>query len=213
MTIIHKNSLVLCNLIVSVLCFNAEVYSQQLPELNLTESDSVLTYTGDANAGMSTSVTFKEQTLTGSYGSVKIYPNGTFDYVASAIHDSLASGSKYSEDFVFTANDDSTLSLTVVINGENDVPAISKLNYVIDASANTNLERASGFLEYRIKMPVSRLLRLKAVLLVLTVFSPFSLLVNGITLLIRVSTIYLRARSFPTRLPWYLWMAPQEILV
>ena len=140
---IHKNSLVLCSLIVSALCFNAEVFSE---ELNLTETDSVLVISGDANSGLSTPLTFEEKTLTGSYGSVKIFQNGTYDYVSNAAHDVLIEGAKYSEVFAFTALDSTAWSLTVNITGSNDIPAISKLHYVLDATLNSNLDRASGIL-------------------------------------------------------------------
>ena len=128
---INKNKLVLCNLIISVLYFNAEVFSQ---ELNLTETDSVLVINGDANSGLSTPLTYEEKTLTGSYGSVKIFKDGTYDYVSNATHDVLIEGAKYSEVFTFTSLDSSNWSLTVNINGSNDTPAISKLHYVLNLS-------------------------------------------------------------------------------
>ncbi len=139
----NKKRLVLYNLIVSVLYFNAEVFSQ---ELNLTETDSVLVINGDANSGLSTPLTYEEKTLTGSYGSVKIFQDGKYDYVSNAAHDILTEGAKYSEVFAFTALDSTEWSLTVNINGSNDIPAISKLHYVLDATLNSNLDRASGIL-------------------------------------------------------------------
>ena len=140
---INKKRLVLCSFMVSVLCFNAGALSQ---ELNLTETDSVLVINGDANSGLSTPLAFEEKTLTGSYGSVKIFQDGTYDYVSNAAHDVLIEGAKYSEVFTFTALDSSNWSLTVNITGTNDTPAISKLHYVLDATQNSNLDRANGML-------------------------------------------------------------------
>ena len=139
----NKNRLVLLCLIVLVLCLNAKLFSQ---ELNLTETDSVLIINGDVNSGLSTPLTFEEKTLTGSYGSVKIFQDGTYDYVSNAAHDVLIEGAQYSEVFTFTALDSSNWSLTVNITGANDTPAMSKLHYVLDATQNLNLDRASGIL-------------------------------------------------------------------
>ena len=139
----NKNKLVLYNLIVSALCFNAEVFSK---ELNLTETDSVLVINGNANSGLITPLTYEEKTLTGSYGSVKIFQDGTYDYVSNATHDVLIEGAKYSEVFAFTSLDSTAWSLTVHITGSNDIPTISKLHYVLDATLNSNFDRASGIL-------------------------------------------------------------------
>mgnify|MGYP002059749543 FL=1 len=88
------NCLMLFFLLISVLCFNAQALEQ---ELNLNETDSVLVVKGDVNSGLDTPLAFQEQTLTGSYGSVKIFQDGTYDYVSNAAHDGLAEGVKYSE--------------------------------------------------------------------------------------------------------------------
>ena len=139
----HKTRLVLCHLLISLLFFNAQALEQ---ELNLSESDKVLVVEGDANSGLDTPLAFQEQTLTGSYGSVKIFQDGTYDYVSNAAHDVLAEGAKYSEEFAFTALDSTDWKLTVNITGTNDAPAISKLHYVLSATSNSNLDRASGIL-------------------------------------------------------------------
>ena len=142
----HKASLVLCHLLTFILCLNVQAHEQ---ELNLTETDSVLVVKGDANmidGPHGPPLTFQEQTLTGSYGSVKIFQDGTYDYVSNAAHDVLAEGAKYSEVFAFTTLDNVEWKLTVNITGTNDAPAISKLHYVLNATLNSNLDRASGIL-------------------------------------------------------------------
>ncbi|MDB4797689.1 DUF5011 domain-containing protein, partial [bacterium] len=141
-----KNSFVLFYLLISILCFSAQAHEQ---ELNLTETDSILVVKGDANligGPHGPPLTFQEQTLTGSYGAVKIFQDGTYDYVSNAAHDVLAEGAKYSEVFAFTTVDDIEWKLTVNITGTNDAPAISKLHYVLNATLNSNLDRASGIL-------------------------------------------------------------------
>ena len=139
----HKITLALCYLLISLLCFNAEALEQ---ELNLNETDSVLVVKGDVNSGLDTPLAFQEQTLTGTYGAVKIFQDGAYDYVSNAAHDVLAEGAKYSEEFAFTALDSTGWKLTVNITGTNDAPAISKLHYVLNATLNSNLDRASGIL-------------------------------------------------------------------
>ncbi|MDG1363973.1 MAG: VCBS domain-containing protein, partial [Akkermansiaceae bacterium] len=141
-----KNSFVLFYLLISILCFSAQAHEQ---ELNLTETDSVLVVKGDANligGPHGPPLTFQEQTLTGSYGAVKIFQDGTYDYVSNAAHDVLAEGANYSEVFAFTTLDNIEWNLTVNITGTNDAPAISKLHYVLNATLNSNLDRASGIL-------------------------------------------------------------------
>ncbi|MDA7900674.1 leucine-rich repeat protein, partial [Akkermansiaceae bacterium] len=141
-----KNSFVLFYLLISILCFSAQAHEQ---ELNLTETDSILVVKGDANligGPHGPPLTFQEQTLTGSYGAVKIFQDGTYDYVSNAAHDVLAEGAKYSEVFAFMTVDDIEWKLTVNITGTNDAPAISKLHYVLNATLNSNLDRASGIL-------------------------------------------------------------------
>jgi VCBS repeat-containing protein len=138
-----KTTLVLCHLLISILCFNAQALEQ---ELNLNETDAVLVAEGDANSGLDTPLAFQEQTLTGNYGSVKIFQNGRYDYVSNAAHDVLAEGAKYTEEFAFADLDNTDWKLTVNITGTNDTPAISKLHYVLNATLNSNLDRASGIL-------------------------------------------------------------------
>jgi uncharacterized repeat protein (TIGR02543 family) len=139
----NTTTLVLCHLLISVLSFNAQALEQ---ELNLNETDSVLVFEGDVNSGLVTPLAFQEETVTGSYGSVTIFQNGRYDYVSNAAHDVLAEGAKYSEEFAFTALDSTGWKLTVNITGTNDIPVISKLHYVLNATQNSNLDRASGIL-------------------------------------------------------------------
>jgi len=139
----NKNGLALCYLLISALCFNAQALEQ---EFNLIETDSVLVVTGNVNSGLDTPLDFQEQILTGSYGSVKIFQNGQYDYVSYTAHDVLAEGATYSEVFAFTALDTTEWNLTVNITGTNDAPAVSKLHYVLNATQSSNLDRASGIL-------------------------------------------------------------------
>ena len=139
----NTTTLVLSHLLISVLCCNAQGLEQ---ELNLYETDSVLVFEGDVNHGLDTALAFQEETVTGSYGSVTIFQNGRYDYVSNAAHDVLAEGAKYSEEFAFTAADSTGWKLTVNITGTNDASVISKLHYVLNATQNSNLDRASGIL-------------------------------------------------------------------
>ena len=96
----HKTSLALCYLLISLFCFNVQALEQ---ELNLNETDSVLVVKGDVNSGLDTPLAFQEQTLTGTYGAVKIFQDGAYDYVSNAAHDVLAEGAKYSEEKVLVS--------------------------------------------------------------------------------------------------------------
>ena len=119
---------------------------KELDPLNLPETNSRIVHTENINSRLEVPLSFKNETLTGSYGKITVNAGGVVDYVSDSIFNNLAEGGKYSEVFRLSTTDNIKIDLPVNIIGTNDSASISKLEYVIDASQNSLFESASGTL-------------------------------------------------------------------
>ena len=119
---------------------------KELDPLNLPETNSRIVHTENINSRLEVPLSFKNETLTGSYGKISVNAGGVVDYVSDSIFNNLAEGGKYSEVFRLSTTDNIKIDLPVNIIGTNDSASISKLEYVIDASQNSLFESASGTL-------------------------------------------------------------------
>ena len=119
---------------------------KELDPLNLPETNSRIVHTENINSRLEVPLSFKNETLTGSYGKITVNAGGIVDYVSDSIFNNLAEGGKYSEVFRLSTTDNIKIDLPVNIIGTNDSASISKLEYVIDASQNSLFESASGTL-------------------------------------------------------------------
>ncbi|OUU68270.1 MAG: hypothetical protein CBC27_11925, partial [Opitutia bacterium TMED67] len=111
--------------------------------ISLTETDSIVTYNGDISSDYP-NLTFSQSERKGRYGTVKLFSNGKYDYVAKSTHDELFAGQEKDELYTFTSNEGSEFHFLIKIVGTNDPAIITMLDYVIDAGLTDVVEQASG---------------------------------------------------------------------
>ena len=105
------------------------------------------------------SLSLQNTTNKGSFGNLQVFNDGKYIYDSvsntvsgrkyTATHDDLPSGAIREEIFSFNDANDVSFQILVSITGTNDPAVISKLDYVIDASKTSQIERASGFLRIK----------------------------------------------------------------
>jgi len=94
--------------------------------VNLIESDSVLTATGNLTiSDADSAATFVPASITGTYGDVSIDANGAWTYTANAVHAEFVGGVNYTDVFTVTSADGTTSTITVNILGSNGNAVIS----------------------------------------------------------------------------------------
>ena len=96
-----------------------------------------------------------------SYGNLQVKNDGTFYYYSkankvsgidyTATHDDLPAGALREEIFSFTDGDGKVFQILVIIEGTNDPAVMSRLDYVIEASKTSQIEKASGFIRIKDK--------------------------------------------------------------
>ncbi|MAS75193.1 MAG: hypothetical protein CMO57_02195, partial [Verrucomicrobiales bacterium] len=111
--------------------------------ISLNETDSILEYSGDISSDY-TNLTFSQSERKGRYGTVKLFSNGKYDYVAKSTHDELFAGQEKDELYTFTSNEGLEFHFLIKIVGTNDPAIITMLDYVIDAGLTDAVEQASG---------------------------------------------------------------------
>jgi VCBS repeat-containing protein len=101
---------------------DAAVLSSDTKEL--TETNAVLSTSGTLTiTDPDSPATFQAQSnVTGQYGTFSIGTNGAWTYVASSAYNELKVGQAYTDTFTVTSADGTTTTVTVKINGTNDVP-------------------------------------------------------------------------------------------
>ena len=95
------------------------------------------------------------------FGDLEVFNDGTYKYNSKsnkvngieldATHDDLPAGAIREELFSFTAENGFVFQILVSINGTNDPAVISKLDYIIEASKTSQIERGSGFIRVKDK--------------------------------------------------------------
>ena len=95
------------------------------------------------------------------YGDLEVFTDGTYKYNSkankvsgidyAATHDDLPAGALREELFSFTDENGFVFQILVSINGTNDPAVISKLDYIIEASKTSQIERGSGFIRVKDK--------------------------------------------------------------
>ena len=100
-------------------------------------------YSGDISSDY-TNLTFSQSERNGRYGTVKLFSNGKYDYVAKSTHDELFAGQEKDELYTFTSNEGLEFHFLIKIVGTNDPAIITMLDYVIDAGLTDAVEQASG---------------------------------------------------------------------
>lgn len=95
------------------------------------------------------------------YGDLEVFNDGTYKYNSKsnkvngieldATHDDLPAGAIREELFSFTAENGFVFQILVSINGTNDPAVISKLDYIIEASKTSQIEKGSGFIRVKDK--------------------------------------------------------------
>ena len=96
-----------------------------------------------------------------SYGNLQVKNDGTFYYYSkankvsgidyTATHDDLPAGALREEIFSFTDVEGFVFQILVIIEGTNDPAVMSRLDYVIEASKTSQIEKASGFIRIKDK--------------------------------------------------------------
>ncbi|QAU32824.1 VCBS domain-containing protein [Janthinobacterium sp. 17J80-10] len=94
---------------------------------SLNETDAILLATGTL-ATNNSSVIFVPQTLvsgSGGYGKFSIDAAGAWNYIGDSAHNEFISGVVYTDSFTVVTKDGKSQTVTVTINGTNDVPVVS----------------------------------------------------------------------------------------
>ena len=111
--------------------------------ISLYETNSILEYSGDISSDY-TNLTFSHSERKGRYGTVKLFSNGKYDYVAKSTHDELFAGQEKDELYTFKSNEGLDFHFLIKIVGTNDPAIITMLDYVIDAGLTDAVEQVSG---------------------------------------------------------------------
>ena len=95
------------------------------------------------------------------YGDLEVLTDGTYKYNSkankvngtdyAATHDDLPTGAIREELFSFTDENGFVFQILVSIKGTNDAAVMSKLDYVIEASKTSQIEKGSGFIRIKDK--------------------------------------------------------------
>ncbi|MDA7617866.1 MAG: VCBS domain-containing protein [Verrucomicrobiota bacterium] len=117
--------------------------------VDLLETNSILTHTGNLIKEGAPASTFLEQDITGNHGLLKVYPGGRFDFIANSSHDSLPQGAQRTDLFEVNSTEGVLFQVLVNITDTNDPAIISKLNYQLNAQHLEGLEKASGMLRVK----------------------------------------------------------------
>ncbi len=118
--------------------------------VSLNETDSILTHVGNISSDYP-SLSFMQSEVVGTYGKVKIFTDGRFEYVANETHDALNLNAEREEIYTFTSDQGLKFHFLVKIVGTNDAAIISKLEYNIDATLVDQIEQASGYMRVKDK--------------------------------------------------------------
>ena len=114
----------------------------------LTETNAVLTTTGTLTSTDVDGVVnaFTAETVAGTYGSLTMGANGTWNYTASSAQDQLAAGVKATDVFTVKAADGTASTITVNITGTNDVASVSSITAPVSEGNDSAALNASGML-------------------------------------------------------------------
>ncbi|MES2019540.1 MAG: VCBS domain-containing protein [Pseudomonadota bacterium] len=121
--------------------------------VTLTETNAILTTTGNLSISDldNASIAFNAATLTGSYGDLSITAAGAWTFTASTAHNEFVAGSTYTDVFTVTANDGTTSTVTIKINGTNDLPVVTagsvtltETNAILSTAGNLTISDADN---------------------------------------------------------------------